>query len=322
MLPAAPAGRGLTRAQRLRRRVGRTLAGAGFVEVISYPVRRRRPTSTRSACPADDPRRRRVRLANPLQPRSRAARRRCCPGCSRPLARNVGRGHADVGAVRDRPVVLPAPATRPAPILRRRPPARPTTSGRRSTTAVPDQPLHLAVVLTGERERAGWWGPGRAGGLGRRGRGRPRRRPARSASSSRSRPPSRAPVAPRPLRRAAVVGERGRRPRRRAAPAGLRGLRAAAAHGRAEIDLDALMRHARGRRAGAGLLDVPGRQGGRRARRRRRVPRRGRGGRAARGRGRAAGVGPALRRLHRRPGAARAASRWRSRCGSAPRTAR
>ncbi len=27
--------------------------------------------------------------------------------------------------------------------------------------AIPDQPLHLAVVLAGERERAGWWGAGR-----------------------------------------------------------------------------------------------------------------------------------------------------------------
>jgi phenylalanyl-tRNA synthetase beta chain len=27
--------------------------------------------------------------------------------------------------------------------------------------AVPEQPLHLAVVLAGERERSGWWGEGR-----------------------------------------------------------------------------------------------------------------------------------------------------------------
>jgi phenylalanyl-tRNA synthetase beta chain len=27
--------------------------------------------------------------------------------------------------------------------------------------ALPDQPLHLAVVLAGERERSGWWGAGR-----------------------------------------------------------------------------------------------------------------------------------------------------------------
>src|SRR5699024_11028117 len=28
--------------------------------------------------------------------------------------------------------------------------------------AVPDQPLHLAVALSGDRERAGWWGEGRS----------------------------------------------------------------------------------------------------------------------------------------------------------------
>jgi phenylalanyl-tRNA synthetase beta chain len=28
--------------------------------------------------------------------------------------------------------------------------------------ALPDQPLHLAVVLAGNREQSGWWGPGRA----------------------------------------------------------------------------------------------------------------------------------------------------------------
>ena len=30
--------------------------------------------------------------------------------------------------------------------------------------AIPEQPLHLAVVLAGERERAGWWGAGRTAG--------------------------------------------------------------------------------------------------------------------------------------------------------------
>ena len=40
VLPTAPPGRGLTRAQKLRRRVGRTLAGEGYVEVITLPVHR------------------------------------------------------------------------------------------------------------------------------------------------------------------------------------------------------------------------------------------------------------------------------------------
>src|SRR3954467_4643116 len=37
VLPTAPAGRGLTVSQLLRRRVGRALSGAGFVEAVSFP---------------------------------------------------------------------------------------------------------------------------------------------------------------------------------------------------------------------------------------------------------------------------------------------
>ncbi len=36
-LPAAPLGRGMTREQRLRRRVGMVLAARGLVEVLTYP---------------------------------------------------------------------------------------------------------------------------------------------------------------------------------------------------------------------------------------------------------------------------------------------
>ena len=37
VLPTPPSGRGLTRAQQLRRRIGRTLAGEGYVEVVNFP---------------------------------------------------------------------------------------------------------------------------------------------------------------------------------------------------------------------------------------------------------------------------------------------
>ena len=37
LLPTPPSGRGLTRSQQLRRRVGRTLAGEGYVEVVTFP---------------------------------------------------------------------------------------------------------------------------------------------------------------------------------------------------------------------------------------------------------------------------------------------
>ena len=65
MLPPAPAGPGLTREQRLRRRIGRVVAGAGYAEVISFPFVG--PADFDAlGLPADDVLRRTVRLANPL----------------------------------------------------------------------------------------------------------------------------------------------------------------------------------------------------------------------------------------------------------------
>ena len=61
VLPPAAHGRGLTRSQQLRRRVGRTLAGEGFVEVVSFPFigdarpRRARPAGRRPAPPRAAP---------------------------------------------------------------------------------------------------------------------------------------------------------------------------------------------------------------------------------------------------------------------------
>ncbi|HRI96111.1 MAG TPA: phenylalanine--tRNA ligase subunit beta [Nocardioides sp.] len=65
VLPREAAGRGLTREQRLRRRIGRTLAGAGCVEVISFPFVGD-AAFDQLGLAADDPRRHTVRLANPL----------------------------------------------------------------------------------------------------------------------------------------------------------------------------------------------------------------------------------------------------------------
>ena len=71
VLPAPPPGRGLTREQRLRRRVGRTMAGAGLRGGGQLPVRRRRrprrPRPRRPTTPVAHT----VRAGQPAQPRSR-----------------------------------------------------------------------------------------------------------------------------------------------------------------------------------------------------------------------------------------------------------
>jgi len=160
-MPRAPAGRGLTAQQRLRRSVGRTLADVGYVEVLSSPF-----TSTadfgRLQLPAGDARRTALRLANPLSEDEPLLRTTLLPGLLRVMARNVGRGFPDVELYEMGRVFRPRPGSPGiAPIL---PVDRgPTAVEVASLEAgLPGQPLRLGLVLAGERELAGWWGPGRA----------------------------------------------------------------------------------------------------------------------------------------------------------------
>ncbi len=161
--PRAAAGRGLTSQQRLRRGVGRALGQSGYVEVFSQPF-----TSAadfdRLLLPADDPRRRAPIIANPLNDDEPLLRTTLLPGLLRVLLRNIGRGFPDTGLFELGAVFLEhlsGPSR--APILRV---DRGPTVHELATleAALPDQPLHLAVVATGERELPGWWGPGRPAG--------------------------------------------------------------------------------------------------------------------------------------------------------------
>jgi phenylalanyl-tRNA synthetase beta chain len=160
-MPRATAGRGLTPQQRLRRTVGRALAGSGYVEVISSPFGSA-ADADRLQLPAGDPRRRAPRLINPIRDEEPLLRTTLLPGLLRVLNRNVGRGFADVALFETGLVFLQQPGgPRAAPV----PPVdrAPTEAEQvELQAALPDQPLHLAVVLAGNREQSGWWGPGRA----------------------------------------------------------------------------------------------------------------------------------------------------------------
>jgi phenylalanyl-tRNA synthetase beta chain len=160
-MPRALAGRGLTPRQRLRRSAGRTLAEAGFVEVLSSPFGPRSDADL-LGLPPEDPRRPAVAVANPLSEDEPLLRTTVLPGLFRVLARNVGRGFADTALFEIGQVFRPRPgAPASAPIL---PVDRgPTVAELASLeAALPDQPLRIAAVLTGARELDGWWGPGRA----------------------------------------------------------------------------------------------------------------------------------------------------------------
>jgi phenylalanyl-tRNA synthetase beta chain len=160
-MPRALAGRGLTPRQRLRRSAGRTLAEAGFVEVLSSPFGPRSDADL-LGLPPEDMRRPAVAVANPLSEDEPLLRTTVLPGLFRVLTRNVGRGFADTALFEIGQVFRPRPgAPAAAPIL---PVDRgPTVAELASLdAALPDQPLRIAAVLTGAHELDGWWGKGRA----------------------------------------------------------------------------------------------------------------------------------------------------------------
>ncbi len=160
VLPVAPPGRGLTRGQQLRRRVGHALAGAGFTEVHTYPFVGEADLD-RLGLPADDERRVAVRLANPLSAEQPMLVTTLAPGLLAVLARNTGRGQSSAALSVAAPVFLPDRAGHPAapvPGVDSRPSDAEVAA---LDAALPAQPRHLAVVLTGERAPAGWWGPAR-----------------------------------------------------------------------------------------------------------------------------------------------------------------
>jgi len=160
VLPPAPPGGGLSRTQRLRRRIGRTMAGAGFVEVISFPFIGTRDLDA-LGLDAVDERRTLLRLSNPMSSEEPCMTTTLLPGILTTAARNAGRGQADVALFETATVTLPHSGPG-APIL---PVDRRPTEGEYDdlTKALPAQPLHLALVVAGAREPAGWWGGGRAG---------------------------------------------------------------------------------------------------------------------------------------------------------------
>ncbi|MFJ9666131.1 phenylalanine--tRNA ligase subunit beta [Streptomyces sp. NPDC101219] len=158
-LPRPPAGRGLSGRQRLHRRIGRALAGAGYVEAPNYPFVSEQ-VFDQLGLAADDPARRVVRLTNPLSDEEPALRTSLLPGLLGALRRNDGRGSHDLALFETGLVFHPRAEQRKAvrlPVDRR--PTDEELAG--LDAALPEQPRHVAVVLAGARERDGWWGKGR-----------------------------------------------------------------------------------------------------------------------------------------------------------------
>lgn len=159
ILPPAPGGQGLTVSQRRRRRVATALVGAGLTEVVSYPFTGEADFDA-MGLPADDSRRTTVKLVNPISDEEPSMQTTLLATLLRTAERNVGRGSGDLAIFQTGLVFKPKQDVKPAPL--------PSVAERPSDAelqslydALPDQPLHVGVVLSGFLTQTGWWGKGR-----------------------------------------------------------------------------------------------------------------------------------------------------------------
>jgi phenylalanyl-tRNA synthetase beta chain len=147
-LPTAPAGRGLTESQRLRRTASRALAAAGLVEVVTPPFVAEALVEGLGMAELAPP-----RLLNPLSEQEALLRPALLPGLLTALLRNVGRGLPDVALFETGSVFRGAGE----PVAE-----VPKTSQRPSDeqlaaldAALPAQPRHAGMVLAGRRAQVG-----------------------------------------------------------------------------------------------------------------------------------------------------------------------
>jgi phenylalanyl-tRNA synthetase beta chain len=144
VLPVAPAGRGLTVEQRLRRTAGRALAAAGLVEVVTTPFVSERALDVLGLAHLDPP-----RLQNPLSEEEGLLRPSLLPGLLSALQRNVGRGLHDVSLYETGSVFLGRGSTAAeVPGTQSRPSPQQLAA---LDAALPVQPRLTALALTGRR---------------------------------------------------------------------------------------------------------------------------------------------------------------------------
>jgi phenylalanyl-tRNA synthetase beta chain len=148
VLPTAPPGRGLTRAQQLRRQAAQVLAANGLVEVLAYPfvsdaANQRYGSNAGEAVTA-------VRVANPLDAEVSFLRTTLVPGLIDIARRNLSRGLTDLALFEVGLVFAPEPGVAYGqPQL---PPgaARPDDSELdRLNAGLPPQPRHVGLLFVG-----------------------------------------------------------------------------------------------------------------------------------------------------------------------------
>lgn len=148
VLPVPPSGRGYTAAQQGRRRVANALAAAGYVETPSFPFTTAEAGDLHGSASGEHVPS--VKLANPLDGQAPFLRRSLIPGLLQVAHRNIARGFTDLALFETGVVFLPEAGvsygTAKVPPLAVRPDAATLAE---LDAAIPPQPRHVAVLLTG-----------------------------------------------------------------------------------------------------------------------------------------------------------------------------
>ncbi|MCH9815430.1 MAG: phenylalanine--tRNA ligase subunit beta, partial [Actinomycetia bacterium] len=131
-----------------------------FVEAPAYPFIGDKDLDV-LGLPSDDARRATVRLANPLSDEQPLLRTTLLPGLISTALRNLSRGAEDL-ALFELGLIFQAKSQ---PKDRMAAPTRPTVTQKPTeaeldalAAILPDQPRHVAVLLTGAEVAGGWWG--------------------------------------------------------------------------------------------------------------------------------------------------------------------
>jgi phenylalanyl-tRNA synthetase beta chain len=150
ILPDAPAGRGLTRVQRLRRSAAQALAASGLTEVLAYPfispAMNARFGSVHGGAAAAT-----IALANPLDSEAATLRRSLLPGLLDIARRNLSRGLTDLALFEIGTAFRPEAGVRygsgPLPVGNARPDATTLAS---LEASIPPQPWLAAGLFAGD----------------------------------------------------------------------------------------------------------------------------------------------------------------------------
>ncbi|AZA11340.1 phenylalanine--tRNA ligase subunit beta [Corynebacterium gerontici] len=159
IVPPASIGRGLSPQQRRRRAVGHALAYSGYAEILPTPFIRNDVFDV-WGLDAEDPRRATVKVQNPLDADYAVLATTLLPSMLEALGRNVARGQQHVALFGLQQVSFQrGNGTSPMLDVRQRPSEKEVQD---LLASLPDQPLHVATVATGEHLHSGPWGKGRA----------------------------------------------------------------------------------------------------------------------------------------------------------------